>query len=705
MSLKDLHLRNAYDSDFDDVLNDFYIPALSNSIKYKRLAGFFTSSSLAVAAKGLSKFIANGGHMKLICGAKLRKADVEAIKEGYEKPARVIEMMMMENLEKLEDEFIQDHVRALGWMVANNKLQIKVAVVVDANGLAMDRENVEKQGIFHQKVGILEDSEGNKMSFSGSDNETASAWQANIEEFKVFRSWKEYEKGYLNADLERFEKFWKGTSKRTRVVNVPIAIKDKLIEMAPDNIEELDLEKWLKRKAKEEKKKIELRGYQKEAVERWLENGKRGVFKMATGTGKTFTALICINSYLEKMKRYGNRILIIVPQKNLAEQWKEDLLDFTSENDFIFTYYSEISSDKKRNARKVWIKDFGDDGQFNIYLCITIDSLMGFQHFKAKRPDLVIGDEVHSYGTKNRMDTLNERLDDVKYVLGLSATPERYYDPEGTQRTFNYFGPVIFEYGIKEAQKDGALSNYNYYLFIAKLTEEEEERVRDLTKKIGKGIAINFENEISEKDNILSPSVKTLMNQRAKVIKKARNKLSVLRRILEENKNKLKQCIVYCEDSEQLDAVQRVFEELKIDSYIKYHSGVLKRDEALNLFKRSNCRFILSMHCLDQGVNIPSCESLILLSSSRNPREYIQRRGRVLRNPTNRIKPTVKIYDILAFPQQLEEMYRGIIMAQLLRAWEFIRCSQSPEEKMKLEEILDKYNISEGDLDKMVEGW
>ena len=330
---------------------------------------------------------------------------------------------------------------------------------------------------------------------------------------------------------------------------------------------------------------------------------------------------------------------------------------------------------------------------------------MGFQHFKAKRPNLVIGDEVHFYGTKNRMGALNERLDDVKYVLGLSATPERYYDPEGTQRIFNYFAPIIFEYGIKEAQKDGALSNYNYYLFIAKLTEEEEERVRDLTKKIGKGIAINFENEISEKDNILSPSVKTLMNQRAKVIKKARNKLSILRRILEENKNKLKQCIVYCEDSEQLNAVQRVFEELKIGSYIKYHSGVLKRDEALNLFRRNNCRFILSMHCLDQGVNIPSCESLILLSSSRNQREYIQRRGRVLRNPTNRIKPTVKIYDILAFPQHPEEMYRGIIMTQLLRAWEFIRCSQSPEEKIKLEEILDNYNISEEDLNKIVEEW
>ena len=136
MGLKDLDLKNTYDSDSDDILNDFYIPALSNSIKYKRLAGFFTSSSLAVVAKGISKFITNGGYMELICGAKLRKVDVEAIKEGYEKPAGVIERMMLEDLENLEDESIRDHVRALGWMIANNKLEIKVAVVVDENELA-----------------------------------------------------------------------------------------------------------------------------------------------------------------------------------------------------------------------------------------------------------------------------------------------------------------------------------------------------------------------------------------------------------------------------------------------------------------------------------------------------------------------------------------------------------------------------------------
>jgi len=247
----------------------------------------------------------------------------------------------------------------------------------------------------------------------------------------------------------------------------------------------------------------------------------------------------------------------------------------------------------------------------------------------------------------------------------LSATPERYYDPGGTKRVLNYFGPIIYEYGIKEAQKDRILSKYNYYPFLVELTPQEEEDVEKLTKKIGKGIAIDFKNELSEKENILSSSVNWAMQKRARRIKKAENKLNILRKILEENKGKLKQCILYCEDTEQLDAVQRVFDDLKIDSYVKYHSEIKNRDEALNLFKKKNCNFILSMHCLDQGVNIPSCESLILLSSSGNPREYIQRRGRVLRNPPNKIKPVVKIFDILAFPRNLKEKYRGLVMTQL----------------------------------------
>ena len=146
--------------------------------------------------------------MKLICGAKLQKADVEAIKEAYESPTSIIEKTVVEDLKNLEDEFIRDRVRALGWMIANSKLEIKVAVVVDESGDPVDKENVERRGIFHQKVGIFEDAEGNKISFSGSENESAPAWQINIEEFKVFREWKEYEKEYINIDLERFEKFW-----------------------------------------------------------------------------------------------------------------------------------------------------------------------------------------------------------------------------------------------------------------------------------------------------------------------------------------------------------------------------------------------------------------------------------------------------------------------------------------------------------------
>jgi hypothetical protein len=239
MNLKDLDLKKAYDSDVDDVLNDFYIPALSNSIRYKRLAGFFSSSSLAVAAKGISRFISNGGYMELICSAKLRKSDVEAIKEAYENPTKVIEKMMLEDLNSLENEFIRDHVRALGWMIANNTLEIKVAVVIDESSKPIDEEKIEKYGIFHQKVGILEDENGDNIAFSGSDNESATAWEENIEEFKVFRSWMEGEEPYLVADKEKFKKFWNGDARRTKVIDVPTAVKKKLIEMAPDNIEEV----------------------------------------------------------------------------------------------------------------------------------------------------------------------------------------------------------------------------------------------------------------------------------------------------------------------------------------------------------------------------------------------------------------------------------------------------------------------------------
>ena len=166
VSLKDLQLKKSYDSDNDNILTDFYVPALSTSIQYSRLTGFFSSTTLAVAAKGISGLIRNGGSIRLVTGAAFSKQDIEAIKEAYENPEAVLEREALRDLSTLENKFVKDHVRALGWMVANKRLRIKVAIVLDENEFPLAKKDVERQGIFHQKVGILEDLDGNYISFS-----------------------------------------------------------------------------------------------------------------------------------------------------------------------------------------------------------------------------------------------------------------------------------------------------------------------------------------------------------------------------------------------------------------------------------------------------------------------------------------------------------------------------------------------------------
>jgi len=696
MNFTDLNIKPSYDSDEDDILNEFYIPVLKESVRYCRLAGFFSSSSLAIAARGITGLLKNNGKMEIVAGAMLDRRDIEAIKNRIEKPEEIIEKLAIQDIESITDEFVENHIKALGWLVANNKVEIKIAIVRDKNGIPLDVNSILSNGIFHQKVGLLTDKDGNSISFSGSVNETARAWGDNIEELKVFRNWIKQELDHFNSDLKKFDKYWNNKSNRVDIIDAPRAIQNKLIKIAPKNFNELKLEL---------EKTLSPWPHQKKAIVNLKKSFYNGILKMATGTGKTFTALLVLRQYFQDIKTKGNRILVVVPQHVLVAQWKGDINEFSEHNDFVLTYDSKTPANEKKLIRKVWKLSKEEINKQNIYLIITIDSISSFLPFNNIQPDFLIGDEVHTYGTENRMSILENSLSKVKFRIGLSATPERYYDIEGTDRIFNWFSPVVFKYNIKDAQQDSVLTNYNYYLSTVKLTQDEENELKILTKQIAQKVAQDFKCVISEKEKVLPAKVTSLLNRRSRIIKRASNKLSALREILEKNHHMLKQCIVYCEDTNQLNAVQEVFDELGIHTYIKYHSNIKTRDEALNLFKDKNCNFILSMHCLDQGVNIPSCESLILLSSSGNPREYIQRRGRVLRNPKNKIKPVVKIYDILAFPNEPNESYKGVVMTQLIRAWEFIRCSQSPEAKMVLDEVMDTYIIYNHELDKIIEEW
>ena len=308
MTFRDLDIKRSYESDSANLIESFYEPVLSCAVKYFRLAGFFSSSSLAVAARGMAQFIKNDGHFLLVCNPLLSKEDAETLSQSPDTLPQTISI----DLNNLTDEIEKNHVKALGWMLANGTLEIKLAVVFDSEGHAVSSENISKYGIFHQKVGILFDKEDNRISFSGSVNESATAWLKNDEEFKVFRSW-DGTREFVDSDLKRFQSYWCNNKTKTKVFDIPEAIKAELIQYSHDfDIEKLTVKKYLSTKSAERtdepQNTISLFSYQQEAVNKWIANDYRLLFEMATGTGKTRTAIACLAHLLSK----GNKLAIFL---------------------------------------------------------------------------------------------------------------------------------------------------------------------------------------------------------------------------------------------------------------------------------------------------------------------------------------------------------------------------------------------------------
>jgi len=451
MGLKDFKFKESYDSDEDDLINEFYIPALSNSISYKRISGFFSSSSLAVSARGIGQFILNGGVMELICSANLSKADIEMIKKAEKEPETIIEENLIDDLNNLEEEFVKNHVYALGWMLAKKKLTIKIAILVDSKG------NMVPNGILHPKIGILEDNVGNIICFTDSNNETAYGWLHNIEEFKVFPNWNKSLRGYFEPTIEKFEDLWNNLGNRVKVINAPVAVERKLIDISKDfNYEDLrKLDNTMK------KDEIHLRNYQKEAIKKWSKNNFKGIFEMATGTGKTFTALGCISNLYNSY----NKLLIVIscPFQHLITQWQRQVEKFDLEYDDL------IIADGNHHSWKDNFADIFRDlviGYKNKVLVITTHDTLSSRDFIHLISDgnknfktLLIADEMHGLGSPARNFGLLESYD---FRLGLSATPKRWLDESGTTTLFDYFHKVVFKFSLEKAIRKGFLTPFLY---------------------------------------------------------------------------------------------------------------------------------------------------------------------------------------------------------------------------------------------------
>ena len=710
-------------SNGDKLTEDFYRPALENAVLYQRKAGYFSSTVFVEIVNEIIDMIKRNGRIQLITSPNLSTHDKSILEESVENREKVFSEIFLDDLTNDPKGIKQHFTKLMSYMLTNMidgkpQLEIKIALTPDG------------QGIFHEKTGLIRLVDGNEIVFSGSVNETSSAWNnINIENFLVFCSWKDETHQQVIKDIKNdFEEIWNGKSKYVRIFDLPQAIKKHLLQISPKSTIEyhntlekvcelLDLEKKEDDKEVKEEEKIkdnELHIFQQNAIANWKKNNFRGIFSMATGSGKTFTALGCINELQNSQKRLV--IIISCPMTHLVEQWKDELNSYNKKvkqelqvkSEQTVTVYGEV---EWRDQINDLITDFNRKLLYseeylvnNIIILVThatansnefIEKMNSFKDTKL----FLIADEVHNIGTINKQKSLLEKYE---YRLGLSATPKRHYDEEGTERLFDYFGDEVFSYTIQQAIDEKFLCQYEYWPTYAELTNEEMSKYIELTKKIAASMRNNKVSTQNDDENGNTPA-----NQRADLIANASDKLKILKELCEKREWNFKQTLIYCtsmpdpmnpHDITQLQKVGELLTKHHVTvRSITFKNPTKDRLEILNGLAIGHYNCITAVKCLDEGVDVPSAESAIIMASSGNPKQYIQRRGRVLRLSKKTGKNKAYIYDILVKPP-MDARYdlreKKLLAKELLRHKEFASSASNKLDATKIvKDIADQYGI------------
>ena len=652
--LSNIPLKISYDSGLDDILWEFYIPVLSLSNNYDRIAGFFSSSSLAIAARGMEDFISNGGKMRLVTCPQLSTRDIEMLEKSVRNLDELLTKNFISDYSQIEFQFQRDHIKALGWMLANGRLEMKIAVI-KKNGKMCNAEQINELGIMHQKVGVFYDQSGNILSFSGSNNESALGWLGNTEEFKVFCSWKGA-MPYIEDDIKKFDSFWRANRPDVEMKDIPQALAEELIKESKDfEPSMLATKKYYPDKIIREKQPLKLFFYQKEAVEMWEDNKRNLLLQMATGCGKTRTAIGCMKSTLKDTSKL--LVVIACPQATLASQWKTDIESLDIQIDHSIEINGNVTNWISLLKREILKLSTGLYKNLIVYtthqVCSSEKYISLINQTSDKIKKFLIGDEVHGLGAAK---TKNGLLEIYSYRLGLSATPQRWFDDEGSLLIENFFGDKSFEFSIEDALKNHNpltgkpfLVNFRYEPRFISMTEYELEEYKIITDKIVR--MSNYDNEETYQ------YLQMMRFKRADIEKNAQEKYRELEHILKEIGAEISDTIIFVSD-DQIDKVMRMLGERGISasrftqeqstvSSDKY-GGISERQYIIKLFKEKKYQVLVAIKCLDEGIDIPSADRAIVMASSTNPREYVQRIGRIIRQAPGKYIAT--IYDLIIKP-------------------------------------------------------
>ena len=669
--LKDLsnNIKKVYDSDSDDISQILNL-LLGKASRYNRVGSYFTSKSFVSLAEGLSKFIVKNGKMRLIINYEMAKEDYLEIKKtlDYSK----IENKIMMTIDSLKSEIELSSAKVLGWLIAEKRLEIRV-VTSDTNKL------------MHIKQGTIEDELGNKVAFTGSANETYSAYERNIEQVTFFKNWEEGQEEYVDEFLFRFNHFWNDYGFEARTYSLAKAFEKGLIKIRAKSNSELKeaIEVIASNGAK---KIITPYPYQEEAMNDWINNGHKGIIEMPTGCGKTKTALFCYKS-LEKL---GKPLVTIIftPTRAICDQWA---LEFEGELCKICKIYDnpKWKSSLKKEIVDMKLKINNNLVIVGTYALINSPYLISQIKSMGSIDKLLIADEVHSTGAQKISEGL---IEEYNYRLGLSATPKRWLDEEGTNKILEYFKDVVFDkITLYDAiYKLDTLSEYNYHLIHVILNDEELGKYVSLTKRIIQKMAMKKKDKYN---NSLDAEIQRLAEKRAKIIKNCQAKFGEFAKIIDKIKDD--RSLIFVSPEQREKVIELVKPKMKYHQYtFSEKTGV--RAEALENFKKGTIKCIIAITCLDEGLDVPSANVGVIMSSSGNPREFIQRRGRLLRKDL--LKKYADIYDFLVTPpkESIEdsEMYKNQIAKEMDRVAEFSKSARNELEIAKeLKEIKTRLRI------------
>lgn len=677
-NLSKLSLGNDYRTGSSDPATNFYRPCLKNSIQYDRAVGYFRSSIYLIVGDETVDFARNGGKIRLICSPLLQAEDAKSIQQGYAERERALSEALLTELEALKSDFEAERLtRILATLIASDKMDVRIAIRPDSNG------------IYHEKIGIFTDALANSVSFIGSANETWNAWhrEGNFESIEVFCQWKsDHDAQRVARHRSDFERLWRGEVYGLEVYPFPQAARESLLRLAHPSLDEIP---------PVAKSKIAKRSplpHQLSALEAWAARGRRGILEHATGSGKTFTALTAILDHA----KLGFPTLVLVPSQLLLEQWAKEIGDEIPDAIILLAGNGNISW-KNPVKLKLMTSDQISSEKRIVLSTMQTAATMDFRSRVIQGNHLMlVVDEVHQVGSAFNSKALEINAGPR---LGLSATPKRYGDPEGTRRIFDYFGGLVPPpFTLQDAIKAGRLVEYEYFPHSVHLNATETEEWKKTTAQIRLEVARSKKD--SDGRSIISDKVKMMLIKRSRISKKAANKVRLAADILKANFIEGQRWLVYCEDSEQLDQVRSELLRLKFHT-IEYHSAMLgERHATLDWFKDLG-GVLVSIKCLDEGIDIPEVDCALVLASSQNPRQFIQRRGRVLRKSPGKTKAIIHDAIVTPLSLDLDPEQRSLLTSELRRAVEFSKTALNRSASAALRSTAIKLGL---DLDTYFEG-